>query len=888
MSNLPEKENPTGSVPEREHIDIPPLRGPVLKRSIWRQWRNNSLLFCFVSVYLELCLHLCIFKSLDGRIIYPFLFGCVAGFLLSAICAAFPKIPGRSLTVIFIGAQVIFSEVQLVYHAIFGNFMPLSLAGLGGGVVTNFTGNILYGISQNILPIILLLLPMILVIVLLAMKKAPRHRVTWKQSVASILSSLLIFAVAMGMMYGGKDETFSVWEIFNNVNTSTDTSYKNVGMFATTGQEIRYMITGIQEEGLDLSVLGIGTGESGKKYSKREYNVMDIDFEALAESTDDEILKSMDQYFATLTPTRKNDYTGLLEGYNLITLCCESYSPYFISEELTPTLYKLANTGIIFENFYGSFQSVTTNGEYTMNMGLFPDLSRTKTQSSFDLSSGNYLPFCLGQSLKHQGYQTWAYHNYIGDFYNRNITHANMGYTFKGAEDLGITVDWPSSDLDMMVASVDDYIDSGAPFHAYYMTFSGHYQYNWDNAMSKKNMEAVMELDYSEGAKAYIACNLELEYALSYLMERLEEAGIADKTAIVLTTDHYPYGLTEEEFNELAGEKLDTTFEKYRNHFICYVPGLRENIHVEEYCSTQDILPTLLNLLGVEYDSRLLTGTDVLSNSTHVAILSDKSFITKDFRYDANLDQVIPHRENVTVSEETLNNYRVFVNNKFVLSTDILNTNYYAHVFDVDEAESSGMEETVVFTDIGNIFNQASVLYMYRNGYVDPVEPDTFGGRQVSELGEYCDVLYRIAEKPETSGEFLPEDYLTAEFDESHPYYNALCWAWETGLVREEDKKTLYHSDVDYRTAALLIYRYAQNIGLDVSLDEMWVLDMMESYPRLEEEWVRAILYLNHADITSKDYELEEFFDKATNRISRYQMTSFLFYFCSYELGLDG
>ena len=89
-------------------------------------------------------------------------------------------------------------------------------------------------------------------------------------------------------------------------------------------------------------------------------------------------------------------------------------------------------------------------------------------------------------------------------------------------------------------------------------------------------------------------------------------------------------------------------------------------------------------------------------------------------------------------------------------------------------------------------------------------------------------------------------------------------------------------------TAALLIYRYAQNIGLDVSLDEMWVLDMMESYPRLEEEWVRAILYLNHADITSKDYELEEFFDKATNRISRYQMTSFLFYFCSYELGLDG
>lgn len=134
---------------------------------------------------------------------------------------------------------------------------------------------------------------------------------------------------------------------------------------------------------------------------------MDIDFEALANSTDDEMLKSLDQFFDTMAPTRKNDYTGMLKGYNLISICAESFCPYFISEELTPTLYKLSNTGIIFENYYGTFQSVTTNGEYTMNMGLYPDMSRTKTQSSFDVSSHNYLPFCLGNALKNEGYQTW-------------------------------------------------------------------------------------------------------------------------------------------------------------------------------------------------------------------------------------------------------------------------------------------------------------------------------------------------------------------------------------------------------------------------------------------------------------------------------------------------
>ena len=105
-------------------------------------------------------------------------------------------------------------------------------------------------------------------------------------------------------------------------------------------------------------------------------------------------------------------------------------------------------------------------------------------------------------------------------------------------------------------------------------------------------------------------------------MQQLEAAGIADKTCIVLTNDHYPYGLTEEEYNELAGQTLDTKFEKYRNSFICYVPGLSENIVVDEYCSTADILPTLLNLFGVEYDSRLLAGTDVLLSLIHISIVS--------------------------------------------------------------------------------------------------------------------------------------------------------------------------------------------------------------------------------------------------------------------------
>lgn len=710
-----------------------------MSHGLWNTWRKNLLLFCLTGVYVELCLHLCVFGSMDRYAGYPVLFGLLGGALCTLVVSSLPKVLRQITGLLLVAAQVMLAEVQLVYHCIFGDFMPVSQIGMGGNVIVNFNSQLLYGIRQNLLKILLLLLPLIAVILCLILRRAQalKLRLRWKQALASFAVLLALLLTVTGLMYVGRDKAFSAYRTFTNVNTSTDSSYKKIGMLATTAQELRYMLFG-GSGSIMITPSSLNISDVPRTYSSNSYNVIEsIDFTALADSTDSDILKATDEYLSNATPTRKNNYTGLLKDYNLITICAESFCPWFISEELTPTLYKLSHTGILFENYYGTFQSVTTNGEYTMCMGLYPDMSRTKTDSSFNVAGTNYLPFCLGNALKGMGYQAWGYHDYIGDFYNRNITHANMGYTFKAADSgLAMKIDWPSSDLEMMEASVDDYINSGEPFHAYYMTFSGHYQYNWDNAMSAKNRDAVKDLPYSEPVKAYIACNLELEYALEYLMQRLEEAGVADKTCIVLTNDHYPYGLTEGEYNELAGQTLDTTFEKYRNSFICYVPGLSENIVVDEYCSTADILPTLLNLFGVDYDSRLLAGTDVLSSGIHVAVLSDMSFLTKTFRYDAGTETVIPADENTTVSDKLAEAYRLYVDSRFQLSGNILNSDYYAHVF-ARESSGGSLADTVVFTDIKSIFNQASVLYMYRKGYVEPEAPDTFGGKATARLGEF-------------------------------------------------------------------------------------------------------------------------------------------------------
>ena len=859
-----------------------------MSHGLWSTWRKNLLLFCLTGVYVELCLHLCVFGSMDRYAGYPVLFGLLGGALCTLVVSSLPKVLRQITGVFLVAAQVLLAEVQLVYHCIFGDFMPVSQIGMGGNVVVNFNSQLLYGIRQNLLKILLLLLPLVAVILCLALRRvqALRFRLRWKQAMASFAVLLALLLTVTGLMYVGRDKAFSAYRTFTNVNTSTDSSYKKIGMLATTAQELRYMLFS-GSGSIMITPSSLNMSDVPRTYSSNSYNVIEsIDFTALADSTDSDILKATDEYLSNATPTRKNNYTGLLKDYNLITICAESFCPWFISEELTPTLYKLSHTGILFENYYGTFQSVTTNGEYTMCMGLYPDMSRTKTDSSFNVAGTNYLPFCLGNALKGMGYQAWGYHDYIGDFYNRNITHANMGYTFKAADSgLAMKIDWPSSDLEMMEASIDDYINSGEPFHAYYMTFSGHYQYNWDNAMSAKNRDAVKDLPYSEPVKAYIACNLELEYALEYLMQRLEEAGVADKTCIVLTNDHYPYGLTEDEYNELAGQTLDTTFEKYRNSFICYVPGLSENIVVDEYCSTADILPTLLNLFGVDYDSRLLAGTDVLSSGLHVAVLSDKSFLTKTFRYDAGTETVIPADENTTVSDELAEAYRLYVDSRFQLSGNILNSDYYAHVF-ARESSGGSLADTVVFTDIKSIFNQASVLYMYRKGYVDPETPDTFGGKATARLGEFVDVLYRIAGRPETDNSALPADYENEEFNATHPYYNAVCWAYQTRLLRQNDPNTEYDDKVDYQTACVLIRRYAIMAGVDTGVNQTQLRQLLRDTPDLGREAAKAMLWCDERDITTRDSNLDELLVSAGTRISRYQMTSFLFYLCTYELDI--
>lgn len=651
-----------------------------MNRNDWKKiWAaaKPAFYWAFALMYWECLLSGAVFHSFGVRI-YALGFTLSAALLVTLVLSFLRK--GR------FGAEILLTAVltllygsQIVYHFIFGTLYSVAMVSQGGEAMTNFWRELLAAMGDHFPWLIALLVPLALRIFL---RKGLKGELRAKGRIVLLALAVALFALTrVGIRQTGT-EMFSDEDYYRSGEIATNQNVQRFGLLTTIRLELtRHAKTEEQDYYIPEETQGENPAQEPAEV---RYNVMDIDFDALNALTEDKKLLAINDYCSKVTGTNQNEYTGMLKDYNLIVMCAESFSPAAIDKDLTPNLYKLTQQGIIFNNYYNTFPNTTTDGEYALMQGLYPDAGRSKAVSSLYASRNSYLPFTLGNAFQSQrGVESFGYHNYRGSYYGRSESHPNMGYTMKFAGDgMTFTTNWPASDLEMMEQSVDDYIGK-EPFHAYYMTFSGHYKYDiGTNEMAKRNWDQVKDLPYSSNAiKAYLSCNIELDKAIGYLMERLEQAGVADRTAIVIAGDHFPYGLKDSEYAELIGHDIDG-FSKFKSTLIFWVGGLEENIVVDEYCCNVDVLPTILNLWGFEYDSRLLAGTDVFSDGTHAAVLVDKSFLTDKVWFNASTGEIryqVPESE---IPEGYVENMNQLIATRFSISADILNTAYYNFVFD--------------------------------------------------------------------------------------------------------------------------------------------------------------------------------------------------------------
>lgn len=660
-------------------------------------------------LWMEFVLRLCIYRKFPEGTLRAVLFAGAAGCVATMLTVCFPKAVNAVLGYGFLTAGAILYGTQIIYYTIFRRFLSFRVAAGVGTDVLEFKQQIIHTIGMRWYGIVLLLVPLVLRVLLQlsGVSFAPvRVKILfWPLGTAAVLYLCFFGSAALG----GREE-FSAWDLYFHA-WDMELGTQQLGLFVATGKDLLGMVfPKTKSDGLDIlggtptipvvtpppgslevsedgqtpgsNVPGTGENLPGTDELTPTPTPLPVyhaqyDFAALAEQETNEEVKKLHSYFAGLSPEAENEYTGMFQGYNLIMITAEGFSPWAVDEELTPTLYKLTHHGFVFENFYTPlWHTSTSDGEYIACTGLVPDGAHSMRRSS-----NNDMRFAFGNQFAALGYKTMAYHNNTYTYYDRDKSHPNLGYTYKAIGN-GLKLPsnvWPRSDYEMMQASLPEYIGD-EPFHVYYMTVSGHMEYTFqDNTMANRNRDVVAGLPYSDHARAYIACNYELEKALTYLLEGLESAGIADHTVIAMYADHYPYGLEKECIDELAGHVVEEQFELYKNHFVLYCPGMKEKVVVKKYCSSLDVAPTISNLFGLVYDSRLFAGSDIFSDKEGLVIFDNKRFITDRVMYDAARKKAV-FLTGDEVTQDYLDQKLLEVKQKFAMSKGILDYNYYSYL----------------------------------------------------------------------------------------------------------------------------------------------------------------------------------------------------------------
>lgn len=628
------------------------------------------LWWLFYIIFLELVYRTFIIGNLFSiNTLMVILFSIPFIVIFSTIATLFSEKANKVLNIILTSALTLVTLAQIVYYNFYDSIFSFFSLTTGTGQVMQFWQMIIDVILRIWYIFVIILIPYILFLVFNKKFnfKRPNKTIVISEIVALILS---IIGITILVHFDNKG-IYSLRRLLFKTHAPMLTINKTGLLTMETIDIYRYLF-GFKEE-----IYIEEKTEPVIKEEKKEYNVYNIDFDKLIAETTDNNLINMHKFFQSVEPTEKNKYTGMFKGKNLIFITAEAFDTIAIDKNITPTLYKMATNSFVFNNYYQPLYPVSTSdGEYMNLMSLIPK----EGVWSFKATSKLSMPFGLGNVFKKEGYNAYAFHNHTYKYYSREKSHTNIGFKYigcgNGLERKMNCKHWPNSDAEMMDATFDYYLKDNKPFVTYYMTVSGHLNYNfYGNNMASRNKKAVKNLKYSTAVKAYYATQIELDKAMSKLLNKLEEKNLLNDTLIVIAPDHYPYGLKTSEMNEVSKIDRSDKFENYHTSLIMYNPTI-EKTEVNKVVSGIDILPTVLNLFGMDYDSRLLMGKDIFSETEGLAILSDRSWVSDKGKYNSVSKEFISNT-NEEVSKEYIEKINTEVYQKFSMSSLILDNDYY-------------------------------------------------------------------------------------------------------------------------------------------------------------------------------------------------------------------
>ena len=396
----------------------------------------------------------------------------------------------------------------------------------------------------------------------------------------------------------------------------------------------------------------------------------------------EEEISEVDIYFQERGEHQDNEMTGIFEGKNVVLVLMESMDDWLFTEEETPTLLKMMAEGINFTNFYtpGYGSARTLNSEFCMNTGVYLP---TTGSYVFDYITNSYNQTIASQ-LCANGYTAEVFHYNNGNFYSRTVLEPAIGYhVYNGFEDLDIGLtkkDLYDEDLTFEIPEMkEQFFRSGLKLNTM-ITRAAHLGYTYSEGLSVYALEQYPEYKGKYASEEEDCARAKAKLVDDFfarLLQELEAAGELENTVIIGMTDHYTYGYKNmEELMHHSQVTSQIMLEKTP----CFVWSTEgPAAEVTKTMNTADLLPTVLNLMGIDSPYNYL-GQDAFDpNYQGYAIFPDGSWISNGIICLADdVDPLILQNENnVVITKELLNDMDKLGEEFIKISNLLLTSDYY-------------------------------------------------------------------------------------------------------------------------------------------------------------------------------------------------------------------
>jgi phosphoglycerol transferase MdoB-like AlkP superfamily enzyme len=665
-------------------------------KKLWQiKYLKNYILLIIPLILMEL-----IFRIIEKLPIFSyqglriFLGLNIIALFCSFILDYLPKIVAKIWNLLLVLILAIYGIAELGFNHFLGVYASIQINSQASAVTTYITGFIKsfkWYFYLLAIPFILLLIYYIFIDKKLDLD-LPKKKVTMTKVTINIFKFLIIIFICLLYFC-----TLKLGFMQNKLQTTTSLAlFKKpsnpslvVGDFGYIGFGIldikEYFFPGKEQDIIinynpDDVELNPNPSENEEDKYHSQISIDNDIWKSIIEDEKKNSYNNLNKYFISNRTTSTNEYSKMFEGKNLIVIMVESGSNLLLNEEYYPNFAKIYNEGWSFKNYYSPRNSCSTiNNELSGMTGLY-SIYNTCTGNEYEDNTYFESIFNL---FNNSGYITDSYHDHDEYYYDRIKIHKNMGSgKFYNVKDMNLKYtgsEW-ASDAEMMEYYLKelDKKEGNKPFMSWITTVTSH-QYYRTSSKYYKEYGDLFDENLSSDVRVYMSRLKVVDDALGILLNGLEERGILEDTVIAIFCDHYPYAIKTDNLGEALGYDIDEDNNMDQVPFVIYNKGM-EKKEFNQYSTYVNLTPTLANLFGVEYDSRIYLGSDLLSKEYEsIAVFADSSWKNEVGYYSSSTNSMKYYTEKEYTDEEILAiNEDIAL--KLKMSSAAIKNNYFSYL----------------------------------------------------------------------------------------------------------------------------------------------------------------------------------------------------------------